>query len=379
MTTKTHDLEAELELSLLQISQLQEELEYYYTKYTEATNHPASEAGFNDDFLMPLKLLRNARLADEGYQNSSDATVNASLIRKLESVEAENQSLKEDCAQIETLKTDKKNLQDQLQQAHALSTELEGKNTALEEKTAELEGKNTALEEKTVELKGKNTALEEKTAELKGKNTALEEKTAELEGKNTALEEKTAELEGKNTELAEVLNGLKNECSAHKDRLTQQDNLIADSADSIENINRELIEAHQKNSSLQEQLSISEAEKDQLQEALDERTRQRDEENHWHNENKNWAESLNKQVEGLKAEAGEKNRTVSLSQKMLAKAQIDLDHLRESYAEKVTAEKELVELVKELREKLTLASKYYFKLQQEHPELLTSAEHTKAD
>jgi hypothetical protein len=69
MTTKTHDLEAELELSLLQISQLQEELEYYYTKYTEATNHPASEAGFNDDFLMPLKLLRNARLADEGYQN----------------------------------------------------------------------------------------------------------------------------------------------------------------------------------------------------------------------------------------------------------------------------------------------------------------------
>jgi len=186
-------------------------------------------------------------------------------------------------------------------------------------------------------------------------------------------------LAAKNTELAEVLNGLKNECSEHKDRLTQQDNLIADSTDSIENINRELIEAHQKNSSLQEQLSISEAEKDQLQEALDERTRQRDEENHWHNENKNWAESLNKQVEGLKAEAGEKNRTVSLSQKMLAKAQIDLDHLRESYAEKVTAEKELVELVKELREKLTLASKYYFKLQQEHPELLTSAEHTKAD
>ena len=155
--------------------------------------------------------------------------------------------------------------------------------------------------------------------------------------------------------------------------------MIADSADSIENINRELIEAHQKNSSLQEQISISEAEKDQLQEALDERIRQRDEENQWHKESKDWAESLSRQVEELKAEAGEKNRTVSLSQKMLAKAQIDLDHLRESYAEKVTAEKELVELVKELREKLTLASKYYFKLQQEHPELLTNADHTKVD
>ncbi|CAA0327717.1 hypothetical protein ALT785_390014 [Alteromonas infernus] len=57
---------------------------------------------------------------------------------------------------------------------------------------------------------------------------------------------------------------------------------------------------------------------------------------------------------------------------MLAKTQVDLDDLRNKYSEKVESEKELVELVKELREKLTLASKYYFKLQQEHPELLSA-------
>ena len=46
--------------------------------------------------------------------------------------------------------------------------------------------------------------------------------------------------------------------------------------------------------------------------------------------------------------------------------------MRKSYAEKVASEKELVELVGELREKLTLASRYYYDLQKEHPEILIS-------
>ncbi len=56
---------------------------------------------------------------------------------------------------------------------------------------------------------------------------------------------------------------------------------------------------------------------------------------------------------------------------MLVKSQVDLDDLREKYAAKLQSETELVELIKELREKLTIASQYYYQLQQEHPELLT--------
>lgn len=101
-------------------------------------------------------------------------------------------------------------------------------------------------------------------------------------------------------------------------------------------------------------------------------TKERDAEQKWHKEHKSWAESLNSQQAQLKAELAEKNSSISLIQKMHAKAQIDLDNLREKYSEKLSSERELVELVKELREKLTIASKYYFKLQQAHPELLSS-------
>jgi len=97
--------------------------------------------------------------------------------------------------------------------------------------------------------------------------------------------------------------------------------------------------------------------------------------------NKIWAESLKKQLEDKaeqdvveKSELAEIKRAANLGQKMLTKAHVDLDHLRESYSEKLASETVLVDLVKELREKLTLASKYYYKLQQEHPELLGATE-----
>lgn len=105
---------------------------------------------------------------------------------------------------------------------------------------------------------------------------------------------------------------------------------------------------------------------------LAECSKERDAEHKWHKEHKSWAESLSSQQTQLKAELEEKSSSVSLSQKMYAKAQIDLDNLREKYSEKLASERELIDLVKELREKLTIASKYYFKLQQEHPELLVS-------
>ncbi len=100
---------------------------------------------------------------------------------------------------------------------------------------------------------------------------------------------------------------------------------------------------------------------------------ERDREAHGHQENKKRAENLQCQVEQLTVDLKESSRSVALGQKMLAKSQVDLDHLRDSYAEKVASEQELVELVNELREKLTLASRYYFDLQKEHPEILLPA------
>ncbi|QBF81873.1 hypothetical protein EXU30_03535 [Shewanella maritima] len=72
-------------------------------------------------------------------------------------------------------------------------------------------------------------------------------------------------------------------------------------------------------------------------------------------------------------EIGEYKRAERINQKMLSKAHVDLEDLRAKYAEKADSEAELLELIKELREKLTIASKYYYRLQQEHPELLSNS------
>ena len=69
----------------------------------------------------------------------------------------------------------------------------------------------------------------------------------------------------------------------------------------------------------------------------------------------------------------ESNQNYSdLAQKMLAKTQGDLENLRGRYEKKVLAERELLQLINELKQKLTLASHYYFRLQEEHPELLSA-------
>lgn len=95
-----------------------------------------------------------------------------------------------------------------------------------------------------------------------------------------------------------------------------------------------------------------------------------------HQESKKRVEKLQCQVEQLAADLKESSRSVVSGQKKLTKFQADLGHLRDSYAKKVASEQELVELVNELREKLTLASRYYFDLQKEHPELLMPIENT---
>jgi len=101
--------------------------------------------------------------------------------------------------------------------------------------------------------------------------------------------------------------------------------------------------------------------------------KERDEHANWRKKHKDWAEALKVEVTKLRSDFDNMSNNMSINQKLLAKAHIDLDCLRESYSEKSESESELVELVEELREKLTVASKYYYQLQQEHPELLSVA------
>ena len=83
------------------------------------------------------------------------------------------------------------------------------------------------------------------------------------------------------------------------------------------------------------------------------------------------ATSLTEKLQNVEQEKREQTESASLAQKMLVKLQGDLEALRDKYEQKVISERDMMNLISELRKKLTAASQYYFRLQQAHPELLT--------
>lgn len=100
-------------------------------------------------------------------------------------------------------------------------------------------------------------------------------------------------------------------------------------------------------------------------------TKERDEQAHWHQKNKEWVESLHRDIEALKKDYAEGERAQSLALKLQAKAQVDLEHLRTQYQQKLQQEQNLIELIHELQLKLQAAANYYHQLQLQHPELNT--------
>jgi FkbM family methyltransferase len=108
-----------------------------------------------------------------------------------------------------------------------------------------------------------------------------------------------------------------------------------------------------------------------LQENLQRMTEERDEQAHWNKKHKEWAETLQEQMATLKSSYTEGERSQNLALKLQAKAQVDLDHLRQQYQQKLHNEQKLIELIKELQLKLKAADSYYHQLQIQHPEFNT--------
>lgn len=108
-----------------------------------------------------------------------------------------------------------------------------------------------------------------------------------------------------------------------------------------------------------------------LQENLQRMTEERDEQAQWNKKHKEWAETLQEQIATLKSNYTEGERSQNLALKLQAKAQVDLDNLRQQYQQKVHNEQKLIELIKELQLKLKAAASYYHQLQIQHPEFNT--------
>ncbi len=144
------------------------------------------------------------------------------------------------------------------------------------------------------------------------------------------------------------------------------------------------------------------SELDALKNKNEELSESRDQQKHWHLENKKWAEGLveknrsletklsdcEKQVSALESNVTtlkesynassikEKDavKTLALNTKLMSKLQSDLDELRFQYKEKVETEKALQELIAELHIKLKQASVFYHNLESQFPEIASAIE-----
>ena len=109
--------------------------------------------------------------------------------------------------------------------------------------------------------------------------------------------------------------------------------------------------------------------KSELEQQLNNLSKEAADQKHWHHENKKWAESLKTQCQELKVYSAERQKNADLALKLQTKAQVDLENLRERYQHKHNNEQKLVALISELRAKLQQAAEYYYELHEKHPEL----------
>ena len=141
---------------------------------------------------------------------------------------------------------------------------------------------------------------------------------------------------------------------------------------------------------------------EEMQHTSQKLSEERDQERHWHNEHKKWAESLDREkeelvkdneelvnrlsqsqseneilateIEKMKQREGKLTTSVEVNAKLILKMQLDTDDLRTKYAQKKQSEKELRQLIGELHSKLQQAANFYHQLENKHPEILLGSD-----
>ena len=292
--------------------------------------------------------------------------------------DAQAQGLKETKQRAEALKTQNDKL-------NAESMEQENKNKQLLAQVTALQTKHNELAESQ---KNKDGQLAELTKERDQQAQGLQEtkqRAEALKTQNDKLSAQSTEQQTKQNELAESQKNKDAQIAelTKQQAQVQQENKLRGEVfkTQIDKLNSERVQQQTENEQLAAQVSSLQAKHNELVDSHKHKdaqilivTTQRDKETHWHQENKKWAEGLQKQLHdksnSFEHLQSQYNVTSSLSSKMLLKVQLDLDNLRSKYQLKVDSERQLLALVKQLREKLEMAANYYFRLQKDYPELV---------
>lgn len=242
-----------------------------------------------------------------------------------------------------------------------------------------------ALELESGKLKAEHAKVQEERDKAKDKESELSSRLSHLESSHSSLETRISELTTENAELTESNKAIAIEAQGERDEakdkeseLTSRISHLESSHSSLETRISELSTENAKLIESNKALAIEiqgERDKGQEEQELAQSLTQQLAQLKQQSEAKK--SELTSRLSQLESENQELTRSTRLNQKMLAKSQVDLDDLRKKYSIKLQSETELVELIKELREKLTIASQYYCQLQQDHPELLAYSDSAK--
>ena len=239
--------------------------------------------------------------------------------------------------------------------------------------------------------------------ELQLAKQQLQSAQQQLQSAQQQLQSAQQQAEEKQKQLGDELQQVKQQLQTAKQQAEEkQKQLGGELKQAKQQLQSAQQQAEEKQKELAEEMSKLHSELDALKNKNEELSESRDQQKHWHLENKKWAEGLveknrsletklsdcEKQVSALESNVTtlkesynassikEKDavKTLALNTKLMSKLQSDLDELRFQYKEKVETEKALQELIAELHIKLKQASVFYHNLESQFPEIASAIE-----
>ena len=373
LTTLHSQYDTKLAEIKLQNDKLSAEHAQQLTEKEELAAHVAALQNKQNE-LVDAQKDKDTQIAELTAQRDQQATDHQEIRRQIEALKAQNTKISTENAQ-------------QLTEKEELAAHV----AALQEKQSELvvgqKDKDTQITELTAqrdqqaadnqEIRQQTEALKVESEILRVNNTAQKQELDEelsqsqikirnLETNNAALRANLTEYENKASEQNALLESRLND---KEKKLAEQQEYNSAIKQELDIANKSLHEAQDQFEVLNGQYDEITIQKNELEQHLNNITKEATDQTHWRHENKKWAETLKMQCEQLKVYSADRQKSADLALKLQTKAQVDLENLREKYQHKHINEQKLVALISELRAKLQQAAEYYYELQEKHPEL----------
>ncbi|WP_218310936.1 hypothetical protein [Alteromonas antoniana] len=335
-----------------------------------------------------IKELLDGYFLTETARDESDPdipTVTFALDKSAKAIgqlKAENEKLKE---QLQAARQQEKMAAELVEERNIRESLLKEKEQELEAKTNELKGLAEELESIKNDCNSKHSEFESalsKNAELEEKlsmsEQALDEANQELEEESSKLTKAQESLHSTQSELEAALNakaGFEDEIKALEQDAYEKEN---EASTKLKKVSEALEELKQSEEQKRNELKASQLKVEELTNQVSKKEAEL-EAAKAHNESeisklKDEATALKKKINETDSVNVNLSKSLDITTKQNLKLQVDLDDLRERFANSKENEARLKALISDLHEKLQKAANFYHRLEKTNPELLSQSD-----